>query len=119
MDESENTGSESEGGALIVRSNWEGYLKEFATAVGVWDELGCGFDNWKKLLVSVCAGNTVENEILDWHPENDLSYNSDSSKLAILGPNRLSQHNEPWTNFEAKYLECGEPIYEITFSKGG
>jgi len=119
MDESENTGSESEGGALIVRSNWEGYLKEFATAVGVWDELGCGFDNWKKLLVSVCAGNTVENEILDWHPENDLSYNSDSSKLAILGPNRLSQHSEPWTNFEAKYLECGEPIYEITFSKGG
>ncbi len=118
MDESEGEDKELKGVELVIRSNWEGYLKEFATAVGVWDELGCRYDNWKKLLLSDGARSGVEDENLEWHPEEFSLNHPEQSKLAIMGPMRLKQHGEPWTNFEAKYLNCGEPIYEISFSKG-
>lgn len=82
---------------LIVRSNWKGYLNEFKMATDVWRR----------------------NEMI--HNNNDVSYDWAQDKTAIawktMGPDQLACNVSPMTNFEAKFLECGEPIYEFTIRK--
>lgn len=78
---------------LIIRSNWKGYLEEFALAVKVWDEAELPFDYAQ----SVAR--------LGKHA---------SYKYALQGPDRIDSDNGmPMTNFEAKYFACGEPVYEL------
>jgi len=97
---------------LVVRSNWEGYLNEFKSAVDIWNDCGGTFFEWKKVYL---ASNVTNNSGEDWYPGNESSVKFESS-----GPNRMDIIIKddpkllPMTNFEAKYLECGESIYELT-----
>ena len=78
---------------LIIRSNWKGYLEEFALAVKVWDEAGLPF-NYARGVAKL-----VEHA---------------SYTYALQGPDRINSDNGmPMTNFEAKYFACGEPVYEL------
>mmetsp|Transcript_30537 Transcript_30537/g.64640 ORF Transcript_30537/g.64640 Transcript_30537/m.64640 type:complete len:433 (-) Transcript_30537:40-1338(-) len=79
---------------LVIRSNWKGYLEEFQSAVGVWQEnegnfmdFSDKFDDWQ-----------VRVSPVEWE---------------TIGPKRLDIV-KPLTNFEAKYLQVGEPVYELS-----
>ena len=91
---------------LIVRSNWKGYLEEFKLAVNVWEESGGSFKDFK---------SKTDSEKDEWHPQPSLI------KWGTIGPFRMDGNGpmpyipaRPLTNFEAKYLECGEPVYELS-----
>lgn len=94
----------SEGAELIVRSNWEGYLKEFSLAVNVWSETGANYKDFHSMIS--CESDD------EWFPT--IASSSSSTNLNVVGPDRLNiDTTESLTNFEAKYVESGEPIYEL------
>ena len=99
---------------LIVRSNWKGYLNEFKAAIDIWQDCGGTFSHWKETYLASDGSNSPED---GWHPTNESPFNFESS-----GPDRMDilirddPSLLPMTNFEAKYLECGESIYELTTS---
>jgi len=96
----------TEGAELIMRSNWEGYLKEFSQAVNVWSETGANYEDFHGMI------NSCESDDDEWHPT--IASSSSSTKLEVVGPDRLNiDIAESLTNFEAKYVEIGEPIYEL------
>jgi tRNA G46 methylase TrmB len=82
---------------LIVRSNWKGYLDEFKVATDVWSE-NIIIDNNGEVNENCAQG--VNNIV--WK---------------MRGPEQLPCTISPMTNFEAKFLDCGEPIYELTIRK--
>jgi len=96
----------SEGAELIVRSNWEGYLKEFSQAVNVWSETGANYEDFHGMI------NSCESDDDEWHTT--IASSSSSTDLNVVGPDRMNiDISESLTNFEAKYVEIGEPIYEL------
>ena len=97
----------SDGAELIVRSNWEGYLKEFSHAVNVWSDTGANYKDFYSRI-----NNSCESDDDEWHPT--IASSSSTTKLEVVGPDRLNiDIAESLTNFEAKYVEIGEPIYEL------
>lgn len=94
------------GGELIVRSNWRGYLDEFKFAVDVWIENGGYVDKLDD--VSNAANGDDE-----WRRAKGRS----PAVWKTIGPTQMSRDRIPMTNFEAKFLECGEPIYELSVRK--
>ena len=86
---------------LFVRSNWKGYLEEFKSAVNVWEESGGSFKDFKA---------KTDGESDEWNPRERVV------KWGTIGPFRMDgkMPARPLTNFEAKYLECGEPVYELS-----
>ena len=99
---------------LVVRSNWKGYLNEFKAAIGIWQDCGGTFSEWKETYLASDGSNSPDTAD-GWHPTNESPVSFESS-----GPNRMDILIKddptllPMTNFEAKYLECGESIYELT-----
>jgi tRNA G46 methylase TrmB len=89
---------------MIVRSNWEGYLKEFSIAVKVWEESGLSFNRAKDAAILDSMGDT---------DDTCGGEHTDTQYWIVNGPKRLCNKNAPMTNFEAKYFACGEPAYEI------
>jgi tRNA G46 methylase TrmB len=83
---------------LIVRSNWKGYLDEFKVATNIWSE-NIIIDNNREVNEN-CVQGIVNN--IAWE---------------MRGPEQLPCTISPMTNFEAKFLDCGEPIYELTIRK--
>jgi len=79
------------GGDVIVRSNWEGYVKEFASCVVYADEF---------LNDDECK------------PTGD-NYAHKYANAAKAGPMHLGEIYDPLTNFEEKYALCGERLYEL------
>jgi len=81
------------GGDIILRSNWEGYLKEFSRSVVMADEF----------LSSDKIGEEEEN------------YASPYGSCALAGPTPTPYTTDtvPLTKFEQKYFLCGEPVYEL------
>ena len=105
------------GEELIVRSNWKGYLKEFGMAVSIWEEFGGGFDDYKRMFdEKTDSGQYKVAKDGVWTPKK-TSESTSASVWEVTGPKQLhgSSGLVPWTNFEAKYFECGEPVYEISF----
>mmetsp|Transcript_1162 Transcript_1162/g.1898 ORF Transcript_1162/g.1898 Transcript_1162/m.1898 type:complete len:421 (-) Transcript_1162:250-1512(-) len=75
------------GECVIVRSNWKGYLEEFALSANFVEQL--------------------QEQVSEWNME---------------GPTRLffnngDEANVPLTNFETKYVDCGEPVYELVLHR--
>jgi len=94
---------------LVVRSNWEGYLKEFALAVSVWDEMGGNLQDFQQRISEEEGDGDVIRK--DWQPK------AAGVKWETIGPELLSfdeGSSSALTNFEAKYVECGEPVYELS-----
>ncbi len=99
---------------LVVRSNWKGYLNEFKSAINIWQDCGGSFSEWNKTYLA-SNGSRSPDTADGWFPTNESAMKFESS-----GPNRMDILIKddpkllPMTNFEAKYLECGESIYELT-----
>jgi tRNA G46 methylase TrmB len=80
---------------MIVRSNWKGYLEEFALSVAVWKETELDWNDLQNVPRRIDEGDCHE-------------------KWTMKGPERIeSATNVPMTNFEAKFFSCGEPVYEL------
>ena len=88
---------------LVVRSNWKGYLDEFKLAAGVWGEIGGDVNDWVDFI------DTTNGES-EWSPE------APQVEWKTKGPTQLSCALPPMTNFDAKFLESGEPIYELSIN---
>lgn len=73
--------------SITIRSNWEGYLDEFAKAVEIAD------DYYAELGQSNPARPYFES--------------------ALDGPVRRTNLTMAWTNFEKKYDDVGEPTFEL------
>lgn len=93
---------------LIVRSNWKGYLDEFKMATNVWR---------KNTMIGTTTTTTNNNDVVI-NNDNDWALQDKTAIIAwkTSGPDQLNPCNiiSPMTNFEAKFLECDEPIYEFT-----
>ena len=76
------------GGEIMVRSNWEGFLQEFAKSVEYANEY------WSES----CHAN---------------NYASPYLEAAKIGPTERINKSRAWTNFEKKYDDIGEPTYEL------
>lgn len=76
------------GGEIMVRSNWEGFLQEFAKSVEYANEY------WSES----CHAN---------------NYASPYLEDAKIGPTERINKSRAWTNFEKKYDDIGEPTYEL------
>lgn len=78
------------GGDIMVRSNWKGFLEEFANSV-----------EYASDYLSTDESTSGHNYA--------LRYVDDASK----GPVERTEKNVAWTNFEKKYDVIGEPTYEL------
>jgi hypothetical protein len=59
-----------------------------------------------------------ENIIIDKNREvSDCAQGVNNIAWETKGPEQLPCTISPMTNFEAKFLDCGEPIYELTIRK--
>jgi hypothetical protein len=83
---------------ITIRSNWNGYLKEFAKAVEIAHE---------------------------YYVDKDAS-EDETGNYALLylqsaqrGPTRRKDKSVAWTNFEQKYDDVGEETYELILSRNG
>ena len=80
---------------IVVRSNWEAYLKDFAMAM----ELSNQYDD-------------------DSTNDNDNDKKHSTIFYTTKGrPEPLDPKLPAWTNFEQKYFTVGETCYQITFQK--
>lgn len=77
------------GGNITVRSNWEGYLKEFAQSVMFAHDYYQGEEEGRN------------NIALPYY------------KQALEGPKERMDKTVAWTNFEKKYDNVGEKTYEL------
>lgn len=77
---------------MVIRSNWEQYLIDFATAIQ---------------MASDCL------------QEADPSGNYAGSYVASAqqGPRRRNPEQPAWSNFEQKYKDCGEATYELVLQR--
>lgn len=98
---------DSESAILVVRSNWKGYLDEFQVASNVWINSGGDFRDWNEFLRKK---DDIDEE---WHPISTPDLWEIKEPKQLDGAALLS----PMTNFEAKFLQCGEPVYELTIRK--
>lgn len=87
---------------LVIRSNWRGYLEEFAVAVQVWEEAQLSLAH---------VNSFVGDEVID---VKKIDVGDGALSWGIHGPERIDESNNvPMTNFEAKYFACGEPVYQL------
>lgn len=91
---------------LVIRSNWRGYLEEFALALQVWEEAGLSSQTVHQQ--QQCLTNDLANVLGKTIGESRWEWTID-------GPARIDCETNlvPMTNFEAKYFACGEPVYEL------
>lgn len=76
------------GGVITVRSNWEGFLREFAKSVEYASE-------------ALDQSGLVHNYALPYLED------------AKMGPTERLDKSQAWTNFEKKYDDVGEPTFEL------
>lgn len=95
----------------VVRSNWELYLNEFATAATVQH----GVDNSNEIATpAVPATSNLEALRAGLVSPED-------SNMVIHGPKRIVPDKDitkAWTNFEEKYWAVGERTYELVIETG-
>lgn len=92
---------------LIVRSNWKGYLSEFATASLIYANKCTQKQKEEKERDSDgCVGNS------------HFCNNDCFEAIDISGPYQLQREELeiPITNFEKKFTDWGEPVYELRIS---
>ena len=86
---------------IVIRSNWENYLREFATAV----ELATEFYD-EEIKTKTNASDKIVTGMLT----NPMSRYVESARV---GPIERKDKELALTNFEAKYDEIGEATYEL------
>jgi len=99
---------------IVIRSNWEGYLKEFKIAVDTWGFTGGNYEEFRKLMMMRGEDDDIDDIDDDWETR------SPAVEWEMVGPELLKFDggggggSVALTNFEAKYIECGEPVYELS-----
>jgi len=88
---------------IIVRSNWEGYLKEFANSVEYAHELYACKD------IDGDGNTTLNLDLEDFA----LPYLKDARN----GPVERTDKAIAWTNFERKYDNVGEKTYSLILNR--
>jgi tRNA G46 methylase TrmB len=88
------------GGEITLRSNWEGYLKEFALSVE------CAHEFYSSSSCSSSSSATSEEGTMENFA---LPYLED----ARAGPQERVDKSLAFTNFEKKYDDVGEKTYEL------
>lgn len=107
----------TKGAELVVRSNWEGYLTEFSNSLGISQQF---FLNDKGENASGDSSTTTtEDDII-----NTATFNVNTDLLMNTlahGPMKLSEEDLsiPMTNFEKKFADWGEPVYELRLTREG
>ena len=86
---------------IVVRSNWENYLREFATAVEI------ATDFYDEEIQTKANASDI---IITGRMSNPISRYVESARV---GPIERKDKELALTNFEAKYDEIGEPTYEL------
>ena len=102
---------DSDNTMLVVRSNWKGYLDEFKVASEVWIKHGGDFRDWNAFI----SNKDDEDMDMEWLPSSSVD------PWEIIGPKQFDGAVllSPMTNFEAKFLQCGEPVYELSICRKG
>jgi tRNA G46 methylase TrmB len=111
-------------GTIIVRSNWENYLTEFATSVQLANDYYTSQQPppQQQQQDQPIIGDDRKGEespitsTASW----DRKSNNQASlyfKSAKVGPHKRTDKTLPLTNFEAKYDNVGEPTYELILSR--
>jgi hypothetical protein len=96
---------------MIVRSNWEGYLSEFAKSVELANEF------------YVSSSNDEENNIRidDTHGKSKMSTMNNLAlpyiHSAKMGPTERIDKSVAFTNFESKYDKVGERTFELILER--
>jgi tRNA G46 methylase TrmB len=90
------------GGDITIRSNWKGYLEEFAQSVEIADRY---YDDTQ-------AQTQASDENGDYHNAARPYVSS-----ARQGPQERTDKTLAWTNFERKYDNVGEPTYELLLKR--
>ena len=96
---------------IVVRSNWEAYLKDFALAMELSNQYYYDYDD-----------DDDDDDDETKPKQDDATNDNDENHSTILytakGPPELLDPKQPaWTNFEQKYFTVGETCYQITFHK--
>lgn len=88
---------------VVVRSNWEGYLSEFASSVRICQKLY--LDEIKNESVSNQTNETKTSR------QNFPGF----EVVEIFAPDKLKGKElvDPMTNFEKKFIDWGEPVFEL------
>ena len=79
---------------IVLRSNWEGYLKETAKAVEI-------------------AYEYYESSSSSSSTNQDMNHALPYLESARRGPEKRTDKTVAWTNFEQKYDDVGEETYEL------
>eukprot|EP00752_Nemacystus_decipiens_P013852 g12298.t1 len=114
------------GGRITLRSNWKSYLDEFCQAVlAIDDEAGSAKGQEDPSAVrhgGGCGGGegelTLEENVLSGVPETEVPAAVAAAAASYVasaraGPSLFLPTVPAATNFEAKYVAVGEPVYEL------
>lgn len=91
------------GGDIALRSNWEGYLKEFSSSVQHADAF----------YTNTTSESSFTNDPLVTPTTVDDNWARPYRESALLGPKERMDKTIAWTNFEKKYDTVGENTYEL------
>lgn len=86
---------------ITIRSNWKGYLNEFAKALEIANEYYY----------------SIEEDNLPSSKDGDDNYARPYLQSAQRGPTRRTDKSVAWTNFEQKYDATGEETYELLLTR--
>jgi tRNA G46 methylase TrmB len=92
------------GGEITIRSNWKGYLEEFAHSVTIADHY---YEEQTQTQTQTQTGSGN-------HPTNVARPYAPSARQ---GPHERTDKTVAWTNFERKYDNVGEPTYELLLKR--
>lgn len=93
---------------LIIRSNWKEYLSEFAQSTVIAKQFFNRQDHSNN-------GSAKSDCLVNFGINIDLVM-----KTRVYGPSKLSAEylNAPMTNFETKFIDSGEPVFELKVFRG-
>jgi tRNA G46 methylase TrmB len=107
------------GGDITIRSNWKGYLEEFAQSVEIADQY-CTQTNGDNDNCNVKDNdncNVKDNDNCNVKDNDNDNYACPYVASARQGPHQRTDKILAWTNFERKYDNVGEPTYELLLKR--
>jgi tRNA G46 methylase TrmB len=93
--------------SITVRSNWKGYLEEFARAVEIASDYYDENVETNGAMMSIDDSGGCPNPAMPY------------LESARQGPIQRTNLTIAWTNFERKYDQVGEPTYELRLEARG
>ena len=104
------------GGEITIRSNWKGYLQEFAQSVLIAN------DYYHDKSTQQGQQQQHDDDVTEGdHPHLMTTKNVNVARPYVSsarhGPQERTDKTVAWTNFERKYDTVGEPTYELRLTR--